>query len=167
MIFRDPVAVAVRNALSEQRDGTEAIIEATAAMHSLAQFVRASRLPFLFLSYEKALVFPRAFIDSVLGFCGIALDEAKRAEPAAATSSRTARSMCSPRSASFEGHLEGVLDGRLYGWARHVGELTPVTLDLLIDDRLAATFQAGEFRGDLLAANIGNGNHAFFLDLAA
>ena len=39
-------------------------------------------------------------------------------------------------------------------------------LDLLIDDTLAATFQAGEFRDDLLAANIGNGNHAFFLDLA-
>ena len=66
---------------------------------------------------------------------------------------------------TFEGHLEGVLDGRLYGWARHVGNLTPVLLDLVIDDRLAATFPAGEFRADLLAANLGNGNHAFFLDL--
>ena len=60
VIFRDPVAVAARNALSEQVDGMQAIIEATVAMHALAQFVRASRLPFLFLSYEKALVFPRA-----------------------------------------------------------------------------------------------------------
>ena len=61
--------------------------------------------------------------------------------------------------------MEGVLEGRLYGWARHVGNLMPLLLDLLIDDTLAATFQAGEFRDDLLAANLGNGNHAFFLDL--
>ena len=33
------------------------------------------------------------------------------------------------------------------------------------DDRIAATFPAGDFRDDLLAANLGNGNHAFFLDL--
>jgi hypothetical protein len=66
---------------------------------------------------------------------------------------------------AFEGHLEGVRDGRLYGWARHIGDLTPVLLDLLIDDRLAATFQAVEFRDDLLAAGVGNGSHGFFVDL--
>ena len=38
-------------------------------------------------------------------------------------------------------------------------------LDLLIDDRPAATFPAAEFRDDLLAANVGNGSHAFSLDL--
>lgn len=50
-------------------------------------------------------------------------------------------------------------------WTRHIGQLEPVLLDLLIDGRLAATFQASEFRDDLLAAGIGNGNHAFFVDL--
>ncbi len=165
VIYRDPVAVAVRSALSEQVDGTQAIIvETTSAMHSMAQFVRASRLPFLLLSYEKALVFPQVFIDSVLTFCGIKLDEEKRAgllrhvQPNRAQYVLTAKRV-------FDGHLEGVLDGKLYGWARHIGNLTPVLLDLLIDDRLAATFPAGEFRGDLLAAGLGNGNHAFFLDL--
>ena len=165
VIFRDPVAVAARNVVSERVDGLQAIIEATATTHALAQFVRASRLPFLFLSYEKALVFPRAFIDSVLGFCGITLDAAKRdalldhVQP-----NRSQYVLTANR--TFEGHLEGLLDGRLYGWARHVGDLTPVMLDLLIDDRLTATFPAAEFRADLLAARLGNGNHAFFVDLA-
>ncbi len=164
-IFRDPVAVGARNALSEQADGTEAVIEAAAAMHSLAQFARASQLPFLFLSYEKALVFPRVFIENVLVFCGLELEEAKRTELLRHVQpNRTQYVMTSKR--AFEGHLEGVLDGRLFGWARHVGNLAPVQLDLLIDNKLAATFQAGEFRGDLLAAGLGNGNHAFFLDLA-
>ena len=164
VIFRDPVAVAARNALSEQVDGTQAIIEATSAMHALTQFVRASHLPFLFLSYEKALVFPREFIDNVLGFCGIVLDEPKRAELLEHVQPNRSQYVLTANR-TFEGHLEGVLDGRLYGWARHVGELMPVLLDLMIDDRLAATFPAGDFRDDLLAANLGNGNHAFFLDL--
>ncbi|HME23936.1 MAG TPA: hypothetical protein VKI44_21845 [Acetobacteraceae bacterium] len=164
VIFRDPVAVAGRNALSEQTDGIQAIVEATAAMHSLAQFVRASCLPFLFLSYEKALVFPRVFVDSVLSFCGIALDEAKRTDLLHHVQpNRTQYVLTSKR--TFQGYLEGVLDGKLCGWARHVGDLSPVTLDLLIDDKLAATFPSGEFRDDLMAANIGNGNHAFSLDL--
>lgn len=165
VIFRDPAAVAARNALSEQMDGTQAIIEATSAMHSLAQFVRASQLPFLFLSYEKALIFPRMFIDGVLNYCGIALDEEQRTNLLQYVQPNRAQYVMTSKR-TFEGHLEGVLNGRLYGWARHVGRLEPVLLDLLIDGKLAATFLADEFRGDLLAANLGNGNHAFFHDLA-
>jgi hypothetical protein len=165
VIFRDPVAVAARNALSEQVDGSQAIVEATSAMHSLTQFVRASHLPFLFVSYEKALVFPRAFIDNVLSYCGIALDDVRRDDLLRHVQPNRSQYVLTANR-TFQGHLEGVLDGRLYGWARHVGDLTPVQLDLLVDDRLAATFPAGEFREDLLAANLGNGNHAFFLDLA-
>jgi hypothetical protein len=156
-IFRDPIAVAARNALSEQADGVE-------AMHSIAQFVRASRLPFLLLSYEKALLFPQVFIDTVLTFCGIVPDEAKQARLRRHIQPNRMQYVLTSKRA-FEGHLEGVRNGRLYGWARHIGNLTPVLLDLLIDDRLAATFQSGEFRDDLLAAGVGNGNHAFFLDL--
>jgi hypothetical protein len=164
VIYRDPVAVAVRNALVEQVDGTQALIETTAAMHSLVQFVRASRLPFLMLSYEKALVFPQVFIDSLLSFCGIALDDARRGSLAQYVQpNRTQYVLNSKR--VFEGNLEGVLDGKLHGWARHIGNLSPVLLDLLIDERLAATFPAGDFRSDLLAAGVGNGNHAFVHDL--
>jgi hypothetical protein len=165
MVHRDPVAVGVRNVLSEQFGGMQAYIDSTSAMHSMAQFVRASRLPCLLLSYEKALLFPQVFVDNILSFCGLALDEQRKAavmrhvEP-----NRTLYVTTSKR--AFEGHLEGVIDGRLYGWARHIGQLEPVLLDLLIDGRLAATFQASEFREDLLAAGVGNGNHAFFVDLA-
>ena len=71
VIFRDPVAIAVRNVVSEHVDGAQAMVEATSATHSLTRFVLASHLPFLFLSYEKALLFPRVFVDSVLSFCGV------------------------------------------------------------------------------------------------
>jgi hypothetical protein len=165
LVHRDPVAVGVRNMLSEHTDGMQAYIESTAAMHSMAQFARASRLPCLLLSYEKALLFPQVFVDNLLSFCGITLDDRRKAavmrhvEP-----NRTLYVTTSKR--AFEGHLEGVIDGRLCGWARHIGRLEPVLLDLLIDGRLVATFQASEFRQDLLDAGVGNGSHAFFVDLA-
>jgi hypothetical protein len=164
VIYRDPVAVAARNALSEQVDGTEAMIETTAAMHSIAQFVRASGLPFLLLSYEKALLFPQVFIDGALKFCGITLDDEKRADLRRHVQPNRMQYVLTSKRA-FEGHLEGVRDGRLHGWARHIGNLGPVLLELLIDDRLTAIFPSGEFRDDLLAAGVGNGNHAFCLDL--
>jgi hypothetical protein len=164
-IFRDPVAVAARNALSEQYDGEQAMIEATSAMYSLAQFVRASRVPYLLLSYEKALVFPRAFIDNIVDFCGVTLDEAQRTELLQHVQPNRSQYVTTSKRA-FEGHLEGVENGKLIGWARHIGTMAPVLLDLLIDDKLAATFRAAEFRDDLLAAGMGNGNHAFALDLA-
>jgi hypothetical protein len=164
-IFRDPVAVAARNALSEQYDGEQAMIEATSAMYSLAQFVRASRVPYLLLSYEKALVFPRAFIDNIVDFCGITLDEAQRTELLQHVQPNRSQYVATSKRA-FEGHLEGVENGKLIGWARHIGTMAPVLLDLLIDGKLAATFRAAEFRDDLLAAGMGNGNHAFALDLA-
>ncbi|MEJ0018749.1 MAG: hypothetical protein WDN25_19755 [Acetobacteraceae bacterium] len=164
IIYRDPIAVAARNVLSEHADSLEAVLEATAAMHALAQFARASKLPFLFLSYEKALLFPQVFVDSVLSFCGIALDDKARAALLRFVQPNRAQYVLTSRR-TFEGNLEGVLDGKLYGWARHLGHLEPVLLDLLVDEKLAATFPAGEFRGDLLAAGLGNGNHAFFLDL--
>jgi len=163
-IFRDPVAVAARNALSEHYEGTQAMIEATAAMHSLAQFIRASHAPFLFLSYEKALVFPRVFIDNVLAFCGLAPDEDQRIDLLRHVQPNRNEYVATSKR-SFEGNLEGVENGKLIGWARHIGHMAPVLLDLLIDDRLSATFHASEFRNDLLAAGMGNGNHAFSLDL--
>jgi len=164
-IFRDPVAVGARNAISEQHDAMEAMIEATAAMHALAQFVRAARVPFLLLSYEKALILPRAFIGNVLAFCGIELDEAKHTNLLRHVQPNRSQYVSTSKR-FFEGNLEGIYGNRLIGWARHVGNLTPVLLDLLVDDTLAATFHAAEFRDDLLAAGMGNGNHAFMLDLA-
>lgn len=165
VIFRDPTAVAARNVLSEHADGIQAVLEATSAMHALTQCVCASGLPYLFLSHEKALLFPQDFISSVLAFCGIAADDTTLAALRQHVQPNRAQYVMTSRR-TFEGSVDGWLDGRLCGWARHLGHLEPVMLDLLIDNRIVATFPAGDFRDDLLAANLGNGNHAFFVDLA-
>ena len=137
-------------------------LDALIARHNAKAPVWGFKMPDLhqFLQHDEL----SRFVDNVLDFCGIALDEAGRTGLLQHVQPNRAQYVLTANR-TFEGIVEGVLEGRLYGWARHVGNLMPLLLDLLIDDTLAATFQAGEFRDDLLAANLGNGNHAFFLDL--
>lgn len=61
----------------------------------------------------------------------------------------------------FEGVINGVTDGRLHGRCRLTGAVDPVTLDLLLGDKIVLTFRADALRQDLLDAGFGVGNHGF------
>ena len=63
VIYRDPVAVAVRNALSEYFGELDTMVKTGDAMYGLAQFVQRADCPVLLLSYEKALSMPNTVID--------------------------------------------------------------------------------------------------------
>lgn len=61
----------------------------------------------------------------------------------------------------YIGFIDGRLGERLYGWCWRVGDDHPVTLELLIDDRVTATFVADGERSDLAHLGDGTGRHAF------
>ena len=115
-------------------------------------------------SIEKALVFPGDFIDAIVRFCGLPRSDHLRdglirlIEPNQKTYIRHARR-------EYDGIVEGVIGGFLYGWCRLTGIDDPVRLDLLVDDRLRLTFDADLFRQDLFDAGLGGGKHGFSLDL--
>ena len=165
VIYRDPVAVAVRNALSEYFEEIDTLARAASAMHALAEFIRRVNCPVMLLSYEKALSLPTTMIEAVLEFCGIAMEEEKRAGLSLLAQPNSKRYLAAA-TASFEGRIDGVLDGRLYGWCRQVGRLEPVHLEIHADGKLLATVVADAFREDLANAAIGNGCHGFYLPLA-
>ena len=68
--------------------------------------------------------------------------------------------------ANFEGRIDGVLNGELYGWCRQTGRLEPIRLEVYADDRCIDTLTADAFRDDLATAGMGNGCHGFFVNLA-
>jgi hypothetical protein len=165
VIFRDPVAIAVRNALSEHYGEIDALVSATGAMHAVGRFTELARCPVLLLSYEKALAFPNLMIDRIIEFCGLTIDDntrsglffqvqPNRAEYLAAATRR------------FVGRIDGFLNGELYGWCFQEGRLEPVRLELHADDQLIESFTADKFRGDLASGGVGNGCHGFFRDLS-
>jgi hypothetical protein len=165
VIYRDPVAVAVRNAISEYFSELDSMVKTANAMHGLAQFVQRVHCPVLLLSYEKALSLPNMVIDRVLEFCDIRLDDAQRARLLLNVQPNRAEYQVAA-TASFEGRIDGRLRGQLYGWCRQAGRLEPIRLEVFANDRCIETIVADSFREDLADAGVGNGCHGFFVDLA-
>lgn len=71
----------------------------------------------------------------------------------------------SPPDLAYEGHLDCLVGAVLYGWCwrRQSGDRVPLRLDL--DGRDAGRAVASRFRDDLYASAIGDGWHAFAIDL--
>jgi hypothetical protein len=164
LIFRDPLAVAVRNAISEYFDQLTTLSDAVVALNSIVAFVQNTDCPSLLMSYEKALIFPDEFVVTLTGFCGLSLSAKTRrravglVRPNPETYLRGARRQ-------FAGSVDALQDGILHGWCCQLGELEPIALDLFLDDRTVASLKADHFRADLVAAGYGNGNHGFSIDL--
>ena len=116
------------------------------------------------MSYEKALLFPRDFIDVVARFCNLSIDDMVRRKLIGEIEPNRPRYLASARR-RFEGFVDGVWGGGLYGWCSLTRSPEPVALELLIDDQVALRFLADRFRQDLLDAGFGNGCHGFFINL--
>jgi hypothetical protein len=165
VIFRDPVAIAVRSALAEYYEPLAALQGTSAALAGLIEFINRTTCPSLLLSYEKALIFPEAFIDTLLTYCDISVSDEARSrllnfvQPNAEAYVNGARR-------EFAGVIEVLRDDVLLGWGCQLGQLSPVDLDLFVDGYKASTFKANQPRPDLAAAGYGNGNHGFSVDLS-
>jgi hypothetical protein len=73
-----------------------------------------------------------------------------------------------PGDASAEGRVEAVLDGRVIGWAWRPEEPSErLEVVVVVDDREVATCVADGHRSSLAAAGIGDGAHAFGVELPA
>ncbi len=162
--FRDPVSVAVRTSLSEYHEPMRALRDAVTDLAALLAFLEAIDTPYLLLSYEKALMFPGDFIDALLRFCNVPSNDALRDRLLRVIEPNLPRYIASARR-RFDGFVEAVVDGDLHGWCCLTRAAEPVVLDVLVDDRVAATVRADVFRQDLLDHGIGNGCHGYIVAL--
>jgi hypothetical protein len=164
--FRDPVAIATRTSLSEYRQPMQTLRHTMTQQAELMRFLEEAECPSLLLSYEKALAFPHDIIDAILDFCAIAPRAPLRdrlltlIEPNRPQYIATARRR-------YEGLIEGIRDGQLYGWCWLTQTDDPVTLDVLVDNRFVMRVVAGTFRQDLVDASIGSGRHGFVIPVEA
>ena len=165
LLFRDSVAVSVRNAISEMFDQFATMADTASAQLSVIEFVRATDCACLLASYEKALIFPERFVQALTRFCGLCPDAettkrlVRLVEPNPDTYVQRARRR-------FAGAIDTVRNGVLHGWCCQLDELAPVAVDVFLDGERRVTANADRFRPDLLAAGYGNGNHGFTVDLA-
>ena len=163
-IYRDPVAIAMRNALSEHTDQLQGVIAAAGAMQAMTRFAEKAACPLLLLSYEKVVSVPSLLVDSVLDFCGISLSAAKRKALLEHVKPNNPEYLV-VASRRFLGRIDGLMDGALYGWCCEENRLEPVRLEVLANDRTLEAFLADRYRADLAGGGVGNGCHGFSIDL--
>lgn len=164
VIFRDPVSVAVRNTLSEYREPLPELRVAIDEQAAMVTFIERLQCPTLLLSYEKSFVFPYDFVDAIVQFCGLPSSGLLRQRMIRLIDPNRPGYIAQARR-RYDGIIDGVADGCLYGWCRLTASDDPVELELFADDRPVLHFRAKEFRRDLLDAGLGAGNHGFNLDL--
>ena len=162
--FRDAVATAVRTSLSEYQPATDTLREAIHDLNALMAFLADVRFPCLLLSYEKALTQPHDFIDAIMRFCGFPDNAALRERLIEVVEPNRPKYLAGARR-RYEGTIEGIRDGSLYGWCRLTHSNNPVRLVVLSDELPVLTVAADVFRQDLLDAGIGKGTHGFFIPL--
>jgi hypothetical protein len=163
--FRDPLAVAVRASLSDFQDALPALQQVAAQQAALVRFVTQLACPTLLVSYEKALLMPADFVAALVRFCGLPDSAALRAQLARLIEPNRASYIAGARR-RFDGRIEGMVDGHLYGWCRLTASSEPVALEVLADGQVVRRLLADGFRQDLLDAGFGSGRHGFRVELA-
>jgi len=162
--FRDPVAMSVRTSLSEYQEPMQALRKVAGDMAAMMAFVDRLECPKLLLSYEKSLMFPGDFVDAITQFCGVPQSSMLH-ERLTGLVEPNRESYIAGSRRGYQGIIEGVIGGNLYGWCRLTGVAEPVALDLFVDEQPVLGFVADAFRQDLLDAGYGAGNHGFYLNL--
>jgi hypothetical protein len=162
--FRDPVAIATRTSLSEYRQPMQALHDAIAQQAQLMHFLEKVECPSLLLSYEKTLAFPHESVDVILHVCDITADAALRDRAVSLIEPNRPQYIATARR-RYEGLIERIRDGQLYGWCWLTQTEDPITLDVLVGNRFVLRVVADTFRQDLLDAHIGSGCHSFFIPI--
>ena len=162
--FRDPVAISLRNSLSEYQEPMQALQDSLRDLAARMSFVAKLACPGLLLSYEKILTLPGDLVDAITRFCGLPDNDALRSQLIGLIEPNRPSYIAVARR-RYEGNIDEIADGSLRGWCHFTGSSDPVSLDLFADGALVRSFIADSFRPDLQAAGVGEGNHGFSIDL--
>jgi hypothetical protein len=161
-VFRDPVAIAEHIA-KISKPSPDDIFESVSYLYSkLTDLYRRTTRPAIAISYEKAVVDPRGFLQDFVGLLRVPVsqDTLKSAEDVIQRSPKDYVAIAGP--VEIVGHVEGFVCGDLVGWALDTGdEMRIIVLELSIDGQMEQRIEASGFREDLWTYCENNLNHGF------
>ncbi len=167
VMFRDVLAIAVRNHVSMQMDVIPALPRYVEEYADLVRNISALKCPLLLVSYEKFVQFPEESIERTAAFAGVALTPALK-EKALAAVKNGADNYLNASRLRYTGHVDRIIDGKLRGWAMVIDSpQVKAKVHLCIDGKVVKSSVANKLRKDLVAAAIGDGHHGFEIGLDA
>ena len=162
--FRDPIAIAGRNILSEMFDEALSLAEFVSMQRLMLEFILELRSPVLLISYEKAIHSPLDCVESLIDFAGLNVDSAQKHKMVESIEPNRREYLVHARR-FFDGSLDCMRGDVLIGWCRQVSLTEPIAVSIFINENRVGTILASDYREDLALAGVGAGEHAFCIDL--
>ncbi|KJV06215.1 sulfotransferase family protein [Methylocucumis oryzae] len=159
VVFRDLLANANRRQQLFNVSLLNEMIKLLALSVNLLFFLKCCKRPMLLVSYEKALIYPDEFVNTLAEFIGIkdtsaittAIDFIRPSPSAYTTSPVHYRHAQASR--VLVGYIDEVSEDKIYGWALDTRTSESVNLELFINNRLLLTSQADLPRPDVADAD--------------
>ncbi len=165
VVYRDPVAVSLRHSLAERfGEQEDTLYDSIRALEAQTRFIDKIGRPALLVSYEKMLTIPEKLLGQIFDFCSLHPDADAMTDIIDKIRPNNEKYI-SGATRSFSGSVDHVLKNQLSGWCQERDSLTPVLVDLFIDDKLVDSKLSNVFRTDLMDAGVANGAHGFIFDL--
>ncbi len=167
-LFREPVYVVVFRDLLANANRRQQLFNVSLLNEmfkllglsvNLLFFLKCCKRPMLLVSYEKALIYPEEFVNTLAEFIGVhnpdavtaAIDFIRPSPNAYTTSPVHYRHAQATR--TLVGYIDEVDTTKVYGWALDTTQTNAVSLELLINGRLIQTCQADLPRPDVADAD--------------
>ena len=149
-VFRDPVCIANRNAISMKAEIIPSMREALERSFEMLGFVEKIDAPGLLISTEKSLLHKNDFVDRLVEFLGlddaVSSDARQQAKDFIAVDPRLYLDSSRLR---FAGFLERANPKFVSGWALIRHRAQPVDLEIRINGELVGTIKANRQRQDV------------------
>jgi hypothetical protein len=161
LVFRDPVAIAGREALIHGHGIEPCFERAVEQSANLAHFALATPYPCLAVSYERGLQRKRELVDALVDFAGIGASAETRQWAAEKAQPASPAYLEDTRPSEIEGMLDRA-DTEIAGWLRYPSQPEErVSFVILIDGAPIYAGVADRFRPDLQRAFNSSGRSAF------
>jgi hypothetical protein len=148
VVFRDVFAIANRNRISVRADIVANMEDTLRRYAELLSFLRTCTARALLISYEKAMLRPRTFVDALAAHVGVTQRPLIRAARLFVRPNPPDY-LVSSRTWGGYGNLEALRADRVSGWAALRGEDKPARVHLWINGQFVATAVADLDRPDV------------------
>jgi hypothetical protein len=165
VMFRDVLAIAMRNHVSMQMDVIPALPRYVREYEELVRNIALLQCPMLLVSYEKFIQFPEESISRTAAFAGITMtpDLMQRGLDTVANGPEAYLKGSRLR---YTGHVDRIVQGKLRGWAMVIDQPSlKAKVHVHIDGERLESVTASKLRKDLVDAKIGDGHHGFEVEL--
>ncbi len=152
VIFRDPVAIATRDSVSNGYNFEACFERALEQISNFAKFVLSTSSPCLVLSYERSLTNKSELVDALLYFAGTTASQEARNLAVQRARPGSIRYLAETRAGDIEGRIDGV-DVHIARWLRYPHQADRrVSFTVAIDGVPIYEGAADRFRKDLKKA---------------